>query len=372
MRYMLAIAATGVLFVPCEAQEVLFEAPDIAGALFLQDGAVAVADAAEQRLHFVDSQGSVATHGHRFGDMQLTGRLSGHVVIWDATAYSAVVVASANAAARVVSFPEPGLRDGQSRLVALLPGDIGILELADPGNPFAQIPEGRHRSTARYVAFPPDEPSYRIAQARGKESAFVRTDGAIASGPVVFGYDVFVAQIDGFGIIVAESDASTASVVGTRGELEAVPLPPRGTPVSQEQIEQERSRLLLQHDAGPVRDLLATILPKDQIERMAERITADSYRTVQAAPGNTMPPRISDLRVDRNGRVWMRRFALGGGTTAVWDVHSLENGNRQTTALPASWVVFDAADDRVLAGVRSETGQVVRVVIANSGNGLDP
>lgn len=372
MRYMLAIVATSVLFVPCEAQEVLFEAQDIGGALFLEDGGVAVADATDQRLRFVDTQGSVATHGHQFGDMQLTGRLSGHVVIWDAAAYSAVLVASANAAARVVPFPEPRLGDGPSRLVALLPGDIGIIEQVDRGNAFAQIPEGRHRSTVQYVAFPPDGPRYRIAEARGEESAFVATDGAIASGPVVFGYDVFVAQIDGLGVIVAESDASTATVVGTRGEVESVPLPARGTPVSHEQIEQERSRLLLEHNAGPVSDVLATILPEDQVKRMAERIAADSYRTVQAAPANTVPSRISDLRVDRNGRVWMQRFALGSAATAVWDVHSLESGERQTIELPASWVVFDATDNRVLAGVRGETGTVVRVVIANSGNGLDP
>ncbi len=356
-----AVCAVGA---PCAAQELVFEGA-ATGAVLLNGGTVAVAE--HDRIHFVlPTRSRTITVGQPFKAVRLIGRTTdGDLVAWDDSLYAAFVLDDRGDDQRVIPFSVPGLGGGEVNFVALLAGDVGLFEEVDPGNPFNPA-AGRSRNEVRYSAILGDGTKTVLWEALGKEMVIHRTETGMASAPVIFGYDVLARHVDSGRFLVAQTEGEAASVVGPDGiPVGQVPLPPRGPALSLARIEEERARLMATHDPGPIESILSTILPTDQIREAREAMSAAAVAAIGVAPANQVPPRISDMRVDRQRRVWMRRVVPAGATSAVWDVRPLDGGASQTTELPASWIVFDALDDRVLAGISSETDEIVAVVWAD-------
>ncbi len=360
-RWIAPAAAAFAMGTPCTAQETVFEG-NASGALFLNDGVVAVAEGNRVLLMPVSGRQTATLDGPFASVKRIVRSPDGGLVVWDDSLYAAFVF-DGDEERRVVPFFKPGLGGGEVNFVALLAGDAGLFAEVDPGNPFA-LSAGPARNPVRYTTIAADGTRNVVWEALGKERVIHRTGRGMASAPVIFGYEVFAAHADGGRFVVAQTEAEVAFVLGPDGtQLGAVPMPSFGPAVSQDQIKRERARLIASYDPGPMEDILSTLLPENRVREAVAGMSAGSIEALRAAPVNPVPPRISDLRVDRNERVWMRRFVAPGAPEAVWDVRPLDGGGAFTAELPAHWTVFDAHDGRILAGVRDETGTVTSVVL---------
>ncbi len=202
-------------------------------------------------------------------------------------------------------------------------------------------------------------------EALGDEIFVHSTSYGIRGAPVIFGYGVLAANIVGGGFAVAQTEAPEAAVLDVEGaRIRTIPLPPSGPGVSRDQIEWERDRLMAMPQVPPrIEDILNDILPPDRAREALAASSANRVEALRMAQANTVPPRISALRVDRERRVWMRRFAPPRATVAVWDVHPLSADDGFSVDLPVAWNVFDADDGRMLVGVK-EGETATRVVSA--------
>lgn len=353
---------------PCKAQEVLFEG-NVSGALVLDDGVSAVAS--ENQILLVPSTGP-RTITRLNGSFAAVGRIGrapdGDLVVWDDSLWAAFVF-DQDVERRVVPFPQPGMVSGEVNFVALLTDDTGLFEEVDMGNPFA-LSSGPYRHPVRYVAVSADGTRKVVWEALGKQASIHPTDGGMSSAPIIFGYGVLARRVDDSRFIVAQTELDEAYVVGREGRrLGAVPMPYFGPVVSEAQIEQERARLIATRGARlreelPLEEFLGTVLSEDQVREAVAKMTAGSIQALRATSANSVPPRISDLRVDGDGRVWMQRFLPPGDTLAVWQVQAVESNERRSFELPAAWVVFDMWDGRGLVGVRDQSGAVTTVGLA--------
>jgi hypothetical protein len=353
---------------PCKGQEIVFEG-NASDALLLDDGVIAVAS--ENRVFLVQStgRGTMTRVNGSFASVGSIGRApNGDLVVWDDSLWAAFVFDHA-VERRVIPFSQPGLVSGEVSFVALFTGDTGLFEEVDIGNPFA-LSSGPYRHPVRYVAIAADGARKVVWEALGKEASIHPTDGGMSSAPIIFGYGVLACRVDDDRFIVAQTELGEAAVVGRDGRrLGAVPMPSFGPTVSDDQVEQERARLIATRSARLREDLsmeafLGTVLSEDQVREAVAKMTAGSRQALQAASANSMPPRISDLRVDGEGRVWMQRFVLPGDTLAVWEVRSVEGSANSSFELPAAWVVFDLRDGLGLVGMRDESGAVTSVGLA--------
>ena len=352
---------------PCKGQEIVFEG-NTSDALLLDDGVIAVAS--ENRVLLVQStgRGTMTRVNGSFASVGDIGRISnGDLVVWDDSLWAAFVF-DHGVERRVIPFSQPGMVSGEVGFVALFTGDTGLFEEVDIGNPFA-LSSGPYRHPVRYVAIAADGARKVVWEALGKEASSHPTDGGMSSAPIIFGYGVLARRVDDDRFIVAQTELGEAAVVGRDGRrLGAVRMPSLGPAVSDDQIEQERARLIATRSARP-RDLpmeafLGTVLSEDQVREAVAKMTAGSIQALRATSANSMPPRISDLRVDGEGRVWMQRFVPPGDTLAVWEVRSVEGSANSSFELPAAWVVFDLRDGLGLVGVRDESGAVTSVGLA--------
>ncbi len=346
---------------PGGAQEIVFEG-NASEALFLDGGTIAIAS--EDRVFLVPSaQPGIPTRlGGSFAAVERIGRApDGDLVVWDDSLWAAFVF-DQDVERRVIPFPRPGMLSGEINFVALFTGDTGLFEEADIGNPFAPSP-GRQRRPVRYVAITTDGARDVVWEALGREMAIHATDRGMASAPIVFGYGVLARRVDGHRFIVAQTELDEAFVVDREGRrLTALGLPALGQPVTEHDIEQERARLIAMRRQGhPLDAVLGTMLSEDQVRDAVEMFNAVSMQAHRAAPANSIPPRISDLRVDGEGRVWMRRFIPPGHTLAVWEARSLQGGRSHMIELPAEWILFDLRDGLGLVGVRDQCGAVTGV-----------
>lgn len=364
-RWMTAMAAAYAIGAPCNAQEALVEG-DIVGAVLLNGRTVAVAE--KHRVHLISmtrTASRISVDGP-FTRVQHIGRaVDGELVVWDDSLWAAFVFADDGDERRTVAFSKPGIGGGEVNFVALLADDVGVFSEADPGNPFSPT-AGSSRNPVWYTTYARDGTKGLAWQALGRERVVHQVEGGMSSAPVIFGYDVIAAPIDGDRFVVAQTEGAAAVVVGPDGtRVSTVPMPPIGPTMSQDQIEQERTRLIATYDPGRLPGILSTILPEARVREAVEGMRAGRLEALRAAPANSVPPRISDLRVDSNGRVWMRRFVPPGDTLAVWEIRSVDGGGHGTVELPTNWVLYDATATRILVGVRDADGLVTRVVLVD-------
>lgn len=361
----LAIYALGT---PCKGQEILFEGA-VSEALLLDDGVIAVASG--NRVLLMSSTG-LRTTTRLDGSFTSVGRIGrapdGALVVWDDSLWAAFVF-DHDVERRVIPFSQPGMVSGEVNFVALLTEDTGLFEEVDIGNPFA-LSSGPYRRPVRYVAIAKDGTRKVVWEALGKQASIHPTDGGMSSAPIIFGYGVLARRVDDNRFVVAQTELEEAVVVGRDGRrLGALPMPSVGRGVSEDQIEQERARLIAMRGARmreelPLEEFLGTVLSEDQVREAVAKMTEGSEQALRATSANAIPPRISDLRVDGDGGVWMRRFVPPGNTMAVWQVQAVEGTGRRSFELPATWVVFDVRDGVGLVGVRDEAGAVTSVGLA--------
>ncbi len=359
------LAAAGALGVPCGAQETVYRG-DVLDALSLADGTVAVAE--EGRLLLVRPGGRAVLVDGSFESVTRIARApDGGVVVWDDASQTAFVVRSDGVEDRAVPLADSRseLGSGERTFVGLLPGDVGLFEEVDPGHPFA-FSSGPSRNPVRYKLVARSGSETVAWQALGAQNVVLATDRGITSAPVIFGYGALVANVVGGGFVVAQTEWAEAVALDAEGaRTGAIPLPPPGPAPSRDQVERERERLIATLRMPPMLEDVVMALPLPP-ERLREHLAAWSASRVEAlrvAPANAAPPRVSALRVDRERRVWMRRFAPPGTAVVVWDVRPLSGADGFSVGLPAAWRVFDAQGDRMLAGVE-ESGAVTRVVFA--------
>lgn len=358
----LVLTALPVLVAPSYAQEALIEG-DIVGALILAEGTVAVAE--EDRIHFIE-MGDPANRRTITSPFARVTHLSrapdGDLVVWDDSLWVAFVFNADGEERRLIPFPKPGIGGGTVTFTALLADDVGLFAEADPGDAFAPT-AGPSRNPVIYTTYARDGTLGIAWQALGKERSVHQVERGMSSAPVIFGYDVLAAAIDGAHFLVAQTEADEAVVVGPgMTEVASVPLPPTGPDVSPEQIEQERARLIALYNPGRRASILSTILSDQRVAEAMAGLKSGRLEALRAAPANSIPPRITDLRVDSGHRTWMRQFVLPGDTMATWDVRSLTGDEIETLLLPANWVVFDATDDgRPLIGLKNVEGAVTVV-----------
>ncbi len=366
-------AAAWAMALPGTDQQTIYEG-EAAGALLLNNGVVAVV--AEGRVLLV-SPGDTRTAALD-GPFARVNRIvhgrEGGLVVWDDSVWTAFVFAD-DGEERSIRFREPGMGGGEVNFLALLPDETGLFEEVDIGNPFALMAGALPpRFPVRYMAVAADDSRNELWAGRGKERSMHRTANGMSSAPVIFGYGVLAAGLaGGRGFVVAQTDGAEAVVIAADGVgLAALPMPPQEPAVTEDEVEAERARLIATSDRSDeakeldshMETLLRGRLPEDRIKEMFEGIAAARIEAIRNAPANSLPPRISGLTADRDDRVWMRRFARPGQTVATWNVFPIDGGQGWAVQLPASWTVFDATGDRVLAGVMDESGGVVRVIAA--------
>ena len=361
----LAFWASGT---PCSAQEIVFEG-HASEAIWLTDELVVVA--AGNQVVLVSSTGrrTVTRVEGSFASVGTIGRgAGGDFVVWDDSLWAAFVF-DHDDERRVVPFAQPRMVSGEVNFVALLAEDIGLFEEVDMGNPFAPS-AGRYRHPVRFVGVGSDGTRSVLWEAQGREGAIYPTEGGMSSAPIIFGYGALAAAVDANRFVVAQTELEQADIVSRDGRgLGVVSMPPFGDSVSEGQIEQERRRLIETDDIGRIGDLrlediLGTMLPEDRVDEALAKLREGSAIALRATSANSLPPRISDLRVDGDGRVWMRRFAAPGASTAVWDVQPLDGGARRELAMPADWTVLDARGERLLVGVRDAAGTVTTILVS--------
>ena len=274
---------------------------------------VAIAD--EHRVHIVPlARGRMTTLDGPFARVkQIMHSPDGHLVVWDDSLYAAFVLDDDGDERRTVPFTKLGIGGGEVSFVALLAGDVGLFEEVDPGNPFSPT-AGPSRNPVRYTTIAPDRTTDTVWTALGKERVVHRLERGMASAPVIFGYEVLATHAGGDRFVVAQTDEEEAIVLSSDGtRVGTVPMPSFGPAVSQDQIDQERARLIASQGPGRAESIFSNILPAAQVREAMAAMNADRIEALRAAPANSIPPRISDVRVDSGNRVWMRRFVPPGG-----------------------------------------------------------
>lgn len=366
-RSMALAVATCALGAPCKAQEnleIIFEGR-VSEAVMLDGSAVAVAE--DDQVHIISlSRGRrVALDGPFAKVENIVRSPDGGLVVWDDSLYAAFVFDVDGKERRVVTFPTRGIVSGEVDFVALLAGDVGLFGEVVLGNPFAISP-GPYRNPVQYATITTDGTRNVLWEALGKERIIHKGEQGTASAPVIFGNQVFARPVDGERFVVAQTEEVEAIVLSLDGTRSGtVPMPSVGSAISQYQVEQERARLIAAYTPGPLEEMLRELLPEAQAKERMAKLTAGAMEALRAAPANRAPPRISDLRVDSNGRVWMRRFVPPGDTLAVWEIRSVDGGGHRTMELPTNWVLYDATATRILVGVRAADGLVTRVVLVD-------
>ncbi len=373
----LAVAAAIVAWAPAspgDAQRTIHEG-EVQGALLLDGGAVAVA--AGERILLYPPSGAPATaiDGPFTRVTRLLPGPDGGLAVWDDSLWAAFAFAEDGGERGVLRFPKPGPGSGEVDFLAWLPGETGLFEEVDVGNPFALLAGGSPRFPVRYMAVKADGSRRELWVGQGRETAMHRTANGMSSAPVLFGYRALAAGLaGGRGFVVAQTEGEEAVVIAADGTpMSALAMPPQGEAVTEDEVEAERARLIA--NSGPsgkerrldtqMESILSELLPEDRVREAIEALAAARIEAIRHAPANSLPPRISGLVAARDDRVWMRRFLRPGQSVATWHLLPIDGGEGWSVQLPANWTVFDAAGARILVGVTNEAGAVVRVAVGD-------
>lgn len=372
-----AMAAAIVAWAPASAgnaQQTVHEG-EVQGALLLAGGAVAVAEEGRVLLYPPSGMSAATIDGPFERVTRLLPGPDGGWTVWDDSLWAAFAFADDGGERGVLRFSKPGPGGGAVDFLAWLPGETGLFEEVDIGNPFVLLAGGSPRFPVRYMAVNADGSRRELWVGQGRETAMHRTANGMSSAPVLFGYGTLGAGlVGGRGFVVAQTEGEEAIVIAADGApMAALPMPPQGEAVTEDEVEAERARLIA--NSGPsaserrsdtrMESILSEVLPEDRVRETIEVLAAARIEAIRNAPANSLPPRISGLIADRDDRVWLRRFLRPGQSAAIWDVLPIDGSEGWSVQLPAKWIVFDAAGTRVLAGLMDEAGAVVRVVVGD-------
>lgn len=173
------------------------------------------------------------------------------------------------------------------------------------------------------------------------------------TGDKLFAHDTYV-QIQGERIVVADTESEHFEILDRSGAIVSrIPMPGERVRVSEEILKTARAdahaRSIRSHERG--------------LEMYAERgfpTEGIEYRERKYSHNEVAPP-INAVRFDRDGRLWVRHYALSGDEVERWTVW---DGKRESFSveLPAGETWMDARGNHVLIRIRNSLG-VDRVVM---------
>lgn len=293
------------------------------GGVLLPDGGVVIGNSGTGELRFFDRSGTLTRtagrKGRGPGEFQAVSWLRPYrgdsLLAFDLYLQRFSVWTPGGAFAR--SFQLPGDRPG-SRAVDVFP-DGGILVAADQ-QPDPRAAQGLVRTEFDLLRIDPlGQRTDTVGRFAGPEWLLYRRSGAFAATQPPFGRTAH-AVVSGESILYASSDSGVVRVYGPDGGLARtlqVPLTAR--------------RLDRREVAGAL----------DEIRDPAEREAVRRYTRDLA---DASAPLIEDLRVDRDGNVWIRTHTAGPGMSR-WMVMAMSGEQIGSIDLPDRSMPLDITRD---------------------------
>lgn len=325
----------------------------LANAFFVDDQRLVIGDRLNAKLHLVDLQdGSVRSVGRRGdgpGEFRLLTdvlRTPGGFATWDVELARITMFSGAGDVIDTWAYNRLWFKKPVAKPVAMLANDFAVFR--DGEEPTSQL--GRYREGIRYVAVARDGIAGVIADAKGSEY-WMHGNGFHS---VMLGHLLLDAQI-GDQIAIAQTDLGTIRIVDRYGAISAeLPLA-RGRMASASEVEmvRERARERLRRRAER---------PRGGILRESARANLEKMDDV---PANKTSPPIDQLIVDRDGRLWLRSYALPGDEDVRWDVWNSTNVSAPefVASFHPTAQLLDASGMHVLLHERDSMG-VDRVFVA--------
>ncbi len=335
---------------PSESVSVL---GNLSRAIFLSEARIVLLDA--RSLLFIDPwTGELWTAGGQGGGPGEFAGTAGELVLFPGK--DQLTVWDFNNDFRLTVFSHSGDVLG-TRRVSLSPLDFhhpmaiarvwgmfpdGSLAVLDGGPPIDGGGRDLGRPPGYVVELSPEGDMRTIVEFRGQET-----------GDVLFAHDTYV-RIQGERIVVADTESEHVEILDRSGTIVSrIPMPGERVRVSDEILETARAdahaRSIQTHERGL--EIYAELGLSTRGIEYRER----TYRH------NEVAPPINAVRLDRDGRLWVRHYALPGDDVERWTVR---DGEREafSVELPAGETWMDARDNLVLIRIRNSLG-VDRVVM---------
>ena len=323
----------------------LSELGRVTRAVFVDDGAVFVDRA---RVMFVDLDAERVRKVPRAGEgpgeilalLPSVSRVPEGLIVWD------------DRLRRASSFTQAGefRRAMALRSVDRRQGFIGALDDSSfvfaNGPPFDSMPEGTARHSREVRVVSSNGTSRLVAVVPSREYDHVRDPPMypLRLIPVIFGHTTHLAVSRGR-IVVADTAEDSVVVYSRRGDIVArIPMPPRRRAASDRQLAHIRDSLRANWDGRPE-------LPPPFVKPPTPQYDA------RRGP---LPP-IDAVKVDANGRIWIRAHLMPGDAKQRWTAW---DGEQQALSVEMSVreVLMDADGDRMLVRTANELG-VHRVTV---------
>ena len=318
----------------------------LATAFFVDDRRLVIGDRLNSELHLVDLQdGSVRSVGRRGdgpGEFRLLTdmlRTPDGFATWDVELARITKFSEAGDVIDTWAYNRLWFKKPVAAPVAMLAD--GLVVFRDGEEPTSRL--GRYREEIRYVAVSRDGIVGEIADAKGPE--YWMHVGGFHS--VMFGHLLLEAQI-GDQIAVAQTDLSAIKIVGRHGDTNAeLPLA-QGRMASARQVELLRERA------------------RERLRRRVERPGAGPFRAsaranlerVDDVPANETAPPIDQLMVDRDGRIWLRSYAMPDDGDVRWEAWTPTDVSTPefVVSLQPTTQLLDASGAHVLLHERDSMG----------------
>lgn len=325
----------------------------LATAFFVDDHRLVIGDRLNAELHLVDLQDggvrSVGRRGDGPGEFRLLTemlRTPDGFATWDVALARITRFSGAGDVIDTWAYNRLWFKKPAAAPVAMLAD--GLVVFRDGEEPTSQL--GRYREEIRYVAVARDSIVGEVADAKGPEY-WMHVNGFHS---VMLGHLLLEAQI-GDQIAIAQTDLSTIRIVDRHGDANAeLPLA-RGRVASARQIEMLRER---------ARERLRRRVARPSAGLLRESARANLER-VDDVPANETAPPIDELIVDRDGRIWLRSYAMPDDGDVRWEAWTPTDVSAPefVVSLRPTIQLLDASGTRVLLHERDGMG-VDRVFVA--------
>lgn len=351
------------------------------GAAFLDSTRLVLCDGFEREIRvftlsgdFVRSFGREGKGPGEFASVRLLGLEDrGPVEVWDPELGRVTLFSTSGEVLETITYRRDLLQNPLAPVVATL--SDGRIILRDGPGAFerAGYPEGRFRERTIFVRLDPGAGIRKLVELPGDELFHNKTESGFGSTGVLFGHELFHDQY-GPGFIVAATDREAAVVYSETGEpIRRIPYPPSRGEVTEADVRAERERRLAEAKARAERrsEFMKRASEKSGMARMGTRFLAVTVEGIRNAPANDTYPAISDLVVDRAGRIWMAHYPEPTASEVRWTFWKARaNRPSGTVAIPRGYELVDALGDLVLLHSETSLGSDVLTVyrLAESSN----
>ena len=325
----------------------------LATAFFVDEHRLVIGDRLNAELHLVDLQDgsvrSVGRHGDGPGEFRLLTemlRTPDGFATWDVALARITWFSGAGDVMDTWAYNRLWFKKPVATPVAMLAD--GLVIFRDGEEPTNRL--GRYREEIRYVAVARDGIVGAIADARGPEY-WMHANGF---QPVMLGHILLEAQI-GDQIAIAQTDLSAIKIVDGHGATNAELPMAQGRMASAKQIEMLRER---------ARERLRRRVARPSAGLLRESARAN-LENVDDVPANETTPPIDHLIVDRDGRLWLRSYAMPDDEDVRWEAWNPTDMSAPefVVSFQSTSELLDASGAHVLLHERDSMG-VDRVFVA--------